>query len=193
MLPGRLRRGSRLDESFRQKQGWRFTAGFEYQNSTSAGQKGRLHADTLDHENVVFDDHCFVKVLGNYNNCCGEGIEVYRNGIEVWKWLWNCRVLSIPDFCKSWKIMRFFVKISQGLLPFELPSGNKVDGLLLVAIRLQGPASWRSKKCWTICNFECFFVQGSEFVLHGFSHPYFSDEVQWTSKPGSNSAIQMLE
>ena len=30
IIYGRLRQGSRLDESFRRKPGWRFTAGFEY-------------------------------------------------------------------------------------------------------------------------------------------------------------------
>ena len=37
------------------------------------------------HEKAVFEVHCSLKVPGNYNNCCGEGIEVYRNGLKVWE------------------------------------------------------------------------------------------------------------
>ena len=39
-----------------------------YQNSSEAGQTGRPHADALDHEKVVFKDHCSLKVLGNLHN-----------------------------------------------------------------------------------------------------------------------------
>ena len=53
-----------------------------YRNSSSAGQKGRLHDGAPGHEKVVFEDHCFLKVLVNYNNSCGAHIEVYRHGIE---------------------------------------------------------------------------------------------------------------
>ena len=55
----------------------------KYRNSRLAGQKGRLHADTLDHEKVVFEDHCFLKVRVNLHNCYEEHIEVYRNGIKA--------------------------------------------------------------------------------------------------------------
>ena len=54
-----------------------------YRNSSSAGQNGRLHDGTLDHEKVVFEDHCSLNLLGNYNNCCKEVLKVYRNGFEM--------------------------------------------------------------------------------------------------------------
>ena len=108
---------------------------------TSSGQKGRLQPD---HEKKVLGDHCFVKVPVNYYNCCGEGIEVYRNGSKVWKWLWNFRVLSIPDFLKKLKMKIFFGKFEKiekskrksrkALLPFEFSRGNQVDGSPRVAV-----------------------------------------------------------
>ena len=37
-----------------------------YRNSSQAGQKGRLHDGTLDHEKVVSEDHCFLKSAWEY-------------------------------------------------------------------------------------------------------------------------------
>ena len=54
-----------------------------YQNSSEAGQKGRLHADTLDHEKVVSEDFCCDEGAWEFKDCCGAHIAVYRNGIEV--------------------------------------------------------------------------------------------------------------
>ena len=113
-----------------------------YRNSSWAGQQGRLHADTLDHGKLVSEDHRFLNVLGNYHNCFGEHIEVYRNGIEVWKWFWNFRVLSEPNFLKKsendeivFKISNFLENESgRGSCISSFPSGNQVDGSPLVAI-----------------------------------------------------------
>ena len=87
----------------------------------SAGQKGRLHAHAPDHEKVVSEGHCILEVLGNYNNSCEEHIEVYRNGIKVWKWRWNFRVLSILNFSKKseigdifWKFQIFWKMLAGG-------------------------------------------------------------------------------
>ena len=56
---------------------WRFTACCH----TETVAQGRLRADALDDENVVFGDHCFLKVLVDLHDCCEEHIEVHRNGI----------------------------------------------------------------------------------------------------------------
>ena len=39
--------------------------------------------DEDDPEKLVFGDHCSLKVLGKYHDCCGAHIEVYRNGIKA--------------------------------------------------------------------------------------------------------------
>ena len=44
------------------------------------------------------------------------------------------------------------------------PSGNLVDGLPLVAVRLQLAASWNPEKFRPIYNFGCFSVQVDKFV-----------------------------
>ena len=41
-----------------------------YQNRSEAGQTGRLHADTLDHEKIVFRDDCFMKGAWEFNDFC---------------------------------------------------------------------------------------------------------------------------
>ena len=57
-----------------------------------------MHDHVPDHENVVFEDHYFLKVLGNYHNCCGEHIEV----IEM--------VLKCEN---DFEISEFFVKVGK--------------------------------------------------------------------------------
>ena len=52
-----------------------------YQNRAKRARR-RLHDGTLDHEKVVWGDHCSLKVPVNLHNCCEEGIEVDRNGIK---------------------------------------------------------------------------------------------------------------
>ena len=81
----------------------------------------------------------------------------------------------------------------RGSCPSSFPSGNQVDGSPLAAIRLRGPASWMSKKCWPIYNFGCFLFKLMNSFIMRCCHWYFSRKVQRKRKLGSYSAIHLLD
>ena len=114
------------------KLGWRFSCRCSTETVAKQTRKGPLHDGTLEYKKVVFENHCSLKVLVNYHNCFEEGIEVYINNTEGWKWLWNFRLLSGLNFFKKvgtyLYIFDFYVfaknlenDSGKGLLPFEFP------------------------------------------------------------------------
>jgi len=73
--------------------GWQFTTRCQNIKTAAERQKGGC-TGALDHGKVVFEEIRVEHRSCEWHNSFEAHIEVYRNVIKVWQWLWNSRTLS---------------------------------------------------------------------------------------------------